>query len=84
MAPTTRSNQQAYCKAINKGGERERRPFHKDKGLAAFIFSTIWKVWVSSDGDGWWWWFERDREGNSRDSSLIWGFFSVYAPELVG
>ena len=24
MAPTTRSNQQAYCKVINKGGERER------------------------------------------------------------
>ena len=41
MAPTTRSNQHAYCKVINKDIDRERVPFHKDKGFLAFLFFAI-------------------------------------------
>ena len=74
---------------------RERRPFHKDRGLPAFIFFTIWKVWVSSDKDWqrWWFWEMVDDDGGLRerlfnkarfrDSSLIWGFFFTCVPDWL-
>ena len=46
--PLLGKSQQAYCKAINKDREKT---FHKDRSLPAFIFSTLWKVWVSGDRD---------------------------------
>ena len=45
MTPTTRSNQQAYCKAINKGGERERERediFTKTK-VSQLLFSPLFE-----------------------------------------
>ena len=41
MAPTTRSNQQAYFKAINKGGEREDL-FTKIK-VSQLLFSPLFE-----------------------------------------
>ena len=45
MAPTTKSNQQAYCKSINKGGERERERedlFTKTK-VSQLLFSPLFE-----------------------------------------
>ena len=51
MAPTTRSNQQAYCKAINKGGgEREREIEREREGLftkikvSQLLFSPLFEM----------------------------------------
>ena len=47
MAPTTRSNQQAYCKAINKGGEREREREREDlftkTKVSQILFSPLFE-----------------------------------------
>ena len=43
MAPTTRSNQQAYCKVINKGGEREREDLFTKTKVSQLLFSPLFE-----------------------------------------